>query len=211
MRVAIYARVSTEDKGQDPENQLRDLRAWCAASGHELIAEYVDHVSGRKSASERKQFAALFDDASRRKFDCVLFWALDRFSREGMVPTIQHLERLNSYGVTFHSYTEPHLCADNEMVRGILLAVLATMAKQEAKRLSERVIAGMRKAAAKGTKSGNPIGRPRVDAKTEKDIQRLLQAGTGINKTAKQVGVGTATVQRIRAEMLPFAASVAAA
>src|SRR5262249_11863546 len=60
------------------------------------------------------------------------------------------LERLNSYGVTFHSYTEPHLCADNEMVRGILLAVLATMAKQEAKRLSERVIAGMRKAAAKG-------------------------------------------------------------
>jgi DNA invertase Pin-like site-specific DNA recombinase len=55
----------------------------------------------------------------------VLFWALDRW--EGMVPTIQHLERLNSYGVTFHS--EPHLCADNEMVRGILLAVLATMAK----------------------------------------------------------------------------------
>src|SRR5215475_1986990 len=161
MRVAIYARVSTEDKGQDPENQLRDLRAWCARSGHELVGEYVDRVSGRKSAAERKQFAALFQDASRRKFDCVLFWALDRFSREGMVPTIQHLERVNSYGVTFHSYTEPHLCADNEMVRGILLAVLATMAKQEAKRLSERVIAGMRKAAAKGTKSGNPIGRPR--------------------------------------------------
>src|SRR5262249_21885058 len=90
---------------------------------------------------------------------------LDLF--EVLVPTIHHLERLNSYGVTFHSYTEPHLCADNEMVRGILLAVLATMAKQEAKRLSERVIAGMRKAAAKGTKSGNPIGRPRVDAKTE--------------------------------------------
>jgi hypothetical protein len=69
-------------------------------------------------------------------------WALDRFSREGMVPTIQHLDRLNSYGVMFHSYTESHLCADNEMVRGILLAVLATMAKQEAKRLSERVICG---------------------------------------------------------------------
>ena len=64
-------------------------------------------------------------DASCCKFDCVLFWALNRFSREGMVPTIHHLERLNSYGVTFHSYTEPHLCADKEMVRGILLAVLA--------------------------------------------------------------------------------------
>jgi DNA invertase Pin-like site-specific DNA recombinase len=84
-------------------------------------------MSGRKGAGERWQFAARFEDGSRRKFDCVRFWALDRFSREGMVPTIQHLERLNSYGVTFHS--EPHLCADNEMVRGILLAVLATMAK----------------------------------------------------------------------------------
>src|SRR5262249_40523126 len=99
---------------------------------------------------------------------CVAGGALDRFRRGGRVPTIYHLERLNSYGVPFHSYTEPHLCADNEMVRGILLAVLATMAKQEAKRLSELVIAGMRKAAAKGTKRGNPIGRPRVDAKTEK-------------------------------------------
>jgi DNA invertase Pin-like site-specific DNA recombinase len=81
--------------------------------------------------------------------------------------------------VTFHSYTEPHLCADNEMVRGILLAVLATMAMQEAKRLSKRVIAGMCKAAAKGTKIGNPIGRPRVDAETERAIQRLLRGGHG--------------------------------
>jgi hypothetical protein len=110
-----------------------------------------------------------------------VFWALDRFSREGMVPTIHHLERLNSYGVTFHSYTEPHLRADNEMVRGILLAVLATMAKQEAKRLSERVIAGIRKAAAKGTKSSKPIGRPQV-MPTERAIRRLLQGGMGINK-----------------------------
>src|SRR5262249_29611615 len=117
MRVAIYARVSTEDKGQGPGNQLRDLRAWCTNSGHDILDEYIDRVSGRKGRGERKQFAALFEDASRRKFECVVFWALDRFSREGMVPTIHHLERLNSYGVTFHSYTEPHLCADNEMVR----------------------------------------------------------------------------------------------
>jgi DNA invertase Pin-like site-specific DNA recombinase len=127
-----------------------------------------------------------------------------------MVPTIQYLERFNSYGVTFHSYTEPLLCADNERVRGILLAVLATIAKQEARRLSERVIAGMRKAAAKGTKSGNPIGRPRVDAETEKAIQCLLRAGTGIDKTAATVGVGTATVQRVRAEMGPFESKAAA-
>jgi hypothetical protein len=78
MRVAIYARVSTDDKGQVPENQLRELRAWCINSGHMISHEYVEHESGRKGADRRKQFAALFDDAAKRKFDCVLFWALDR-------------------------------------------------------------------------------------------------------------------------------------
>ena len=67
MRIAIYARVSTDDKGQDPENQLRQLRQWCANAGHEVVHEYVDHESGRKGAKDRKQFAALFEDAHKRK------------------------------------------------------------------------------------------------------------------------------------------------
>jgi DNA invertase Pin-like site-specific DNA recombinase len=98
----------------------------------------------------------------------------------------------------------PWRCEFSINREALLLAALATMAKQEAKRLSERVIAGMRKAAAKGTKSGRPIGRPRVDAETERAIERLLRRGTGINKTAATVGVGTATVQRIQAAMRPF-------
>src|SRR5262249_51934224 len=104
----------------------------------------------------RKQFAALFEDAHKRKFDCVLFWALDRFTREGMVPTIMHLQRLASCGVGFHSYTEPHLATDNELVRDILLALLASLAKQEAKRMSERVKAGMARAKAQGKRLGRP-------------------------------------------------------
>src|SRR6516225_3642589 len=92
MRIAIYARVSTEDKGQDPENQLRQLRQWCASAGHELVHEYVDHESGRKGTKDRKQFAALFEDAHKRKLDCVLFWALEAWSRpsctcKGWLPT----------------------------------------------------------------------------------------------------------------------------
>jgi DNA invertase Pin-like site-specific DNA recombinase len=84
MRIAIYARVSTDDKGQDPENQLAQLRQWCLAAGHQIIDEYIDYESGRKGADKRKAFAALSDDAHRRRFDCVVFWALDRFSREGI-------------------------------------------------------------------------------------------------------------------------------
>ena len=96
MRVAIYARVSTDDKGQDPENQLRELRAWCSNSDHTIVQEYIDRQSGRRGADKRQQFAALLEAAARRKFDCVLFWALDRFSREGMAQTIAHLQRLTS-------------------------------------------------------------------------------------------------------------------
>jgi DNA invertase Pin-like site-specific DNA recombinase len=82
-----------------------------------IRGEYVDYESGQKGTEKRKQFAALFNDAAKRQFDCVLFWALDRFSREGMAQTIIHLQRLSSYGVAFHSYTEAHLATDNELVR----------------------------------------------------------------------------------------------
>ena len=102
----------THDKGQDPENQLRQLRTLCKSADHEIAAEYIDRGSGRKGVDKRKRFNDLFEDASRRRFDLVLIWALDRLSREGMVPAINYLRQLDSYGVAFHSYTEPHLaCA----------------------------------------------------------------------------------------------------
>src|SRR2546425_4711984 len=181
MRIAIYARVSTDDKGQDPENQLRDLRQWC--QGHELVGEYVDYESGRKA--NRKQFALLFEDASRRKFDCVLFWALDRFSREGMVPTIIHLQRLSSYGVSFHSYTEAHLATDNELVRNILLALLASLAKVEAQKISERTKAGMARARANGKR----IGRPALAIELRREIADRQAEGESLYRIAKDLGI----------------------
>lgn len=69
MRSAIYARGSTADKGQDVDNQLTQLRAWCANSGHTITHEYVEHESGQKGADKRKQFAAMFNDAAERKFE----------------------------------------------------------------------------------------------------------------------------------------------
>jgi DNA invertase Pin-like site-specific DNA recombinase len=173
MRVAIYARVSTDDKGQDPENQLRELRAWCINSGHVIFREYVEHESDRKGADRRKQFAALFVDAAKRKFDCVLFWALDRFSREGMAQTIAHLQRLVSYGVAFHSYTEPHLATDNELVRNILLALLSSLAKLEAQKISERTKSGMARAKANGIN----IGRPKLAIEIRQKIAQRAAKG----------------------------------
>jgi DNA invertase Pin-like site-specific DNA recombinase len=76
-----------------------------------------------------------------------------------MAQTIIHLQRLlSSYGITFHSYTEPHLATDNELVRNILVALLSSLAKVEAQKISERTRAGMALAKARGIR----IGRPRI-------------------------------------------------
>src|SRR5271156_1205654 len=118
MNIAIYARVSTDK--QDTENQLVQLREFAAMQGWKVTREYTDYESGSKS--DRAEFQQMFADASRRKFDLVLFWALDRLSREGVLETLQHLNRLTSYGVGFRSYTEQFFdsCGGIKGVRLIL-------------------------------------------------------------------------------------------
>ena len=191
-RVAIYARVSTEDRGQDPENQLVQLRAWCAAAGHQIVAEYIDHVSGGKSASKRPRFAAMVEDAHRRRFDLVLVWALDRLSREGMVPTIGHLERLASYGVEFHSYTEPMLSTDNELVRDIVLAVMSSLAKVERQKISERTKAGLERARARGKR----LGRAPFSALNSEKLRMALDAGQNWHAASVATGIPYSTVKK---------------
>src|SRR3984885_8879141 len=88
-----------------PENQLCELRAWCSNSGHTIVQEYIERQSGRRGADKRQQFAALLGAAARRKFDRVLFWALDRFSREGMAQTIAHCSA--SLLMAWHSVVTP--------------------------------------------------------------------------------------------------------
>lgn len=192
MRIGLYGRVSTDDKGQDPENQLRELRAWCGHSGHTVIREYVDYESGRRGVEKRKEFAALFEDAAKRKFDCVLFWALDRFSREGMMQTIAHLQQLNSFGVSFHSYTEPHLATDNELVRNILLALLSSLAKVEAQKISDRTKAGMARAKAKGIRAG----RPKLGIELRQKIAHRAAKGETPYAIAKALGIDRHTAAK---------------
>jgi len=194
MRIAIYARVSTED--QTSENQLRELRDWCKRQEHTIVKEYVEAETGTKGTAKRKAFAQLFKDAAKHRFDCVLFWALDRFSREGMMATVQHLQRLDVCGVSWRSHTEPHLSTDNELVRDILLALLSSLAKLEARKIRERTIAGLERARAQG----KTLGRPKVADDVEAAVRASLSQGNGIIKTAKLCGCGVGTVQRIKAQ-----------
>ena len=188
MRIALYSRVSTRDKGQDAENQLAQLREFAATQNWQIVAEYVDHASG--SRSDREQFQAMFADASKRRFELVLFWSLDRLSREGVLETMQHLQRLTAYGVGWRSYTEQFLDSVGPF-RDAVLAILATLAKQERIRIGERTRAGLDIARAKGRK----LGRPSV-AVDLVQVRKLRADGVSLAKIARQLGVSTSSVFR---------------
>ena len=103
-RAAVYARVSTD--GQETENQLLQMARFVESQGWER-RDFIDHQSGK--SAQRPQLQALFAAAARREVDVVVFWSLDRFTREGALATLQHLALLGSYGVRFRSFTEPYL------------------------------------------------------------------------------------------------------
>jgi DNA invertase Pin-like site-specific DNA recombinase len=187
--------VSTKDKGQEHENQLRELREFVtrkASDGWVLVGEYVDKASGK--SAERPAFQRLFAEASRRQFDLVLFWSLDRFSREGVLETLQHLQRMSSHGIEWFSYREEYLRSIG-IFKEAVLAILACIAKQERVRLSERVHAGLNRARAQG----KVLGRPRAAVRPAQ-VRRLKERGMSIRSIAAETGVSPMTVQRILAK-----------
>lgn len=189
-RITIYCRVSTKDKGQDTENQLRQLRDFCSKQeGCTIVHEYVDRVSGKHG--DREAFQDMLAAASRREFDVVLFWALDRFSREGVYATLQYLQRLTSYGVGYRSFTEQYLDSCG-VFKDAVISILATIAKQERIRLSERTIAGLERAKAQG----HVAGRPRVVCDRDK-VLALRRTGQSLATIATELGLKKTTVHRI--------------
>jgi len=187
--VVLYALVSTKDKGQDTQNQLVQLRDFCAKQGWTVAREYVDNASAK--TADRPKFKDLMDAASRHDFDLVLFWSLDRFSREGVLETLQHLQRLTSYGVGWKSFTEQYLDSCG-VFRDAVLSILATIAKQERIRLSERTVAGLERA----RKQGRIGGRPRVITDRQK-VADMRAAGRSLGEIAAEMRLTKTTVARI--------------
>lgn len=187
MKAAIYARVSTKDKGQDNENQLLQLREYCQRAGWTVYAEYIDQTSGK--SGDRDAFKRMFEDASQRRFDLVVTWALDRFTREGVSKTFEYVQRLSDYGVRFESFTEPHFRTTGPAGE-LMLAVAAWIAKQERERLRERVIAGVRKAQGEG----KHCGRPRKIFSRERAAE-LRKQGMSWRDLGQEFGVSDGTVR----------------
>ena len=189
MNVAIYARVSTDK--QDTENQSVQLRDFAAKLGWRIVREYTDYETGSKS--DRTEFQRMFEDASRRKFDVLLFWALDRLSREGVLETLQHLNRLTAYGVAWRSFTEQFFDSCGPF-RDAVIAIMATLAKQERIKRSERTKAGLARVRAAGKRLGRPV---RLNGEHHAAVARLRAQGRSGRAIARELGISEGSVRRL--------------
>jgi len=189
MRCRLYVRVSTGK--QETENQEHALRRFAKSQGWEITGVYSDEISGITAERLRPDFRAMLDAASRREFDVLLFWSLDRLSREGVLQTLMYLQRLDGCGVSWRSYTEQYLDSTG-MFRDAVISILATIAKQERLRLSERTKAGVERA----RRQGKTLGRPRVavDAET---IRELRGQGHSWSEISRRTKVSRGTCQAL--------------
>jgi DNA invertase Pin-like site-specific DNA recombinase len=192
-RAALYLRVSTD--GQTTDNQRRVLTEVAERRGWMIAETYEDAgISGAKGRDKRPGFDAMLKGATRRKFDVLMFWSIDRLGRSTAAVSTA-LAEVEAAGVAIYADKE---AVDATTPHGkAMLQMAAVFAELERGMIRERVIAGLDRVRA----AGKQLGRPKVSDDKDTAIRTMLAAGTGILKTAKECGVGTATVQRIHREM----------
>ncbi len=188
MRVAIYARVSTANNGQDPTMQTRELREYAERRGWTVAGEYVD-IGISSTKEKRPELDRLMAEAHRRRFDCVVVWKFDRFARS-VSHLLRALEAFKAQGIEFVSYSEQ---MDTSTPAGkMVFTVLGAVAELERSLIVERVKAGLRNARAKGKR----LGRPRKILDTKR-IATLRAQGAGWKRIAAGMGVGVGTIYRV--------------
>jgi DNA invertase Pin-like site-specific DNA recombinase len=195
VKVAIYSRVSTDH--QTTENQERELRAIADRMGWTVVKVYQDQgVSGAKSRENRPAFDALCKDASRRQFDLIAAWSVDRLGRS-LQDLVGFLTEVHALGINLFLHQQG---VDTTTPAGkALFQMMGVFAEFERAMIQDRVRAGLERAKAQG----KALGRPSTDAGKVEAIRADLRAGgVGIIKLAKLHGVGVGTVQRIKAQLL---------
>jgi DNA invertase Pin-like site-specific DNA recombinase len=195
LRVAIYARVSTRDKDQDPEVQLEELRAYAAARDWSA-SEFVD-TAAAGDMEHRTAWRQLLVDASRRRIDRILVWKLDRAFRSTL-HALRTLEELEHAGVGFASITQPELDTASPTGR-LVFTIMAAVAEMERQLIADRVREGMRHAARRGTHVGRPpvTDRPGFAQRWARVAPRLASGELSRRQAARELRVGTATLARL--------------
>jgi len=195
MRVALYARVSTKQHGQDPETQLVPLREHGAYKHYQVTGEYVD-LGWSGSKDKRPQLDRLMADARKRKFDVVLVARFDRFARSTR-HLLSALEEFRSLQINFVSLNEN---IDTSTAMGkMVFTMVGAIAEFERELIRERVQAGVDRA----RKQGKRLGRPSVLVDRQRICDEVAR-GQSIAKVAKEAGISRSTVRSIIAKYAPL-------
>jgi DNA invertase Pin-like site-specific DNA recombinase len=188
-RVCVYARVSTDK--QTVNNQLQELHKVAGRHGWEVVAEYKDRgISGAKGRDKRPQFDAMLKAASRREFDVIMSWSVDRLGRS-LQHLVEFLGDIQQKGVDLYLHQQN---IDTGTPSGkAMFQMVGVFAEFERSMIRERVMAGL----ARARKEGKVLGRPKSSEATEAAILKLRGEGKGMLSIAKELGVGTSVVQRV--------------
>lgn len=157
MNVAAYLRVSTDQ--QEISNQLPAIEAYCNNHGWQLEGIYTESESAWRNGHQ-KELSRLLNDlrTGRRRYDCLLVWALDRLSRQGIGPLLQLINTFEVYDCHVISVNESWTHPEAGPMREMFIAMSAWAAKFESDRRSERTRAGLDRVRANGQKLGRPVG-----------------------------------------------------
>jgi DNA invertase Pin-like site-specific DNA recombinase len=202
-RAALYLRVSTGE--QTTENQRHALMAAAEQRGWQVVKVHEDKgVSGATGRDKRPGLDDLLSDATRGRFDVAMVWSVDLIGRS-LPDLVNSLHELHGAKVDLFLHQQ---AVDTTTPSGrAMFGMLSVFAEFERAMICARVNAGLARAKQEGTRSGKPIGRPKVPAATEAAIRERLTAGAGMLRVAREVGVGCGTVQRIKGEMAAAAAT----
>jgi DNA invertase Pin-like site-specific DNA recombinase len=191
-RAVLYLRVSTVD--QTTANQERELQAIAERMGWEIVKVYKDHgISGAKGREKRPAFDALCRDATKRQFDVVMAWSVDRLGRS-LQDLVVFLSELHALRIDLFLHQQG---IDTTTPGGkAMFQMLGVFAEFERSIIQERVRAGL----ARARSEGKQLGRPRIAANLENRIRDALNVPgrtEGVRKIAARFGVDASTVQRI--------------
>ena len=191
-KVAIYARVSTSNKGQDLNTQLLPLKKYCKDKKRDIVQVYTDIMSWAKES--RPSLNSLLDDAKEQKFDTVLVFRFDRISRSTK-QLIDLLEKFRKLNISFISLNEN---IDTTTPTGAMMfTIIAAFAKFERDIISERVKFWIQKARS----NWKQIGRKKIDVNDDMVILHHNEV-LSIRNIAQMMNISKSKVHRILSQKL---------